>query len=188
MRMHEEDRLNMERRASAQPTSVNDKLVIRLRDLSHTMRALYEGKGSQRRVLIVLSESGTMTQQALTKRLGIQPGSASEVIAKLESAGLIARTPSAADRRTADIVLTEEGKALAQQAVEQRIRRHEEMFSSLTAEEKEQLLVLLNKVAADWEERYRGARDARPNRRPDRRDRFPEDGASCPLPKPDRRP
>lgn len=135
--------------------NINDRLVITLRDISHTMRSLYEGRGSQKRVLIVLSETGPITQRELTARLGIQPGSASEVIAKLEQAGLVIRSLSETDRRTADIVLTEEGERRARTALEQRQRRHGEMFSALTDEEKERLLALLEKVNSDWQGRYR---------------------------------
>ena len=129
----------------------NDSLILNFRDISHTMRFLYEGKGSQKRILIVLSKTGPITQRALTERLGIQPGSASEVIAKLENADLVKRTP----RRPAAIALTEKGKVLALQAAEPRRLRHEEMFSCLSAEEKSLLLSLLEKINADWEKRYR---------------------------------
>ncbi len=140
--------------------NINDKLIINLRDISHTMRFLYEGKGSQKRVLIVLDEiGGSIAQRELTERLGIQPGSASEVIAKLESAGCISRTPNETDRRTVDIELTEEGKALAAEAREQRIRRHEQMFSCLSGDEKNQLLSLLEKVNADFERTLRNHKD-----------------------------
>lgn len=146
-----------QRTAHDQSADINDRLIINLRDLSHTIRSLYEGKGSQKRILIVLKEVGTITQRALTDRLGIQPGSASEVIAKLGNAGLISRTPSSTDRRTTDIALTEEGKKLADQASAERGRRHEEMFSCLSAEEKSQLLSTLEKINRDWEQRYRNA-------------------------------
>lgn len=141
--------------------NVNGRLVILLRDISHTMRSLYEGRGSQRQVLIVLSETGTITQRELTQRLRIQPGSASEVIAKLESMGLVERALSEADRRTADISLTDAGRRRAEEALEQRQRRHEEMFSALTAGEKEQLLSLLEKVNGDWKIRYPDSREPR---------------------------
>jgi len=137
--------------------NINDRLVITLRDISHTMRSLYEGRGSQKRVLIVLSETGSITQRELTARLGIQPGSASEVIAKLEQAGLVVRSLSETDRRTADISLTEEGEHQARMALEQRQQRHGEMFSALTDEEKERLLDLLEKVNSDWQSRYPAA-------------------------------
>ncbi|HJD22879.1 MAG TPA: MarR family transcriptional regulator [Firmicutes bacterium] len=139
---------------------INDRLIINLRDLSHTMRSLYEGKGSQKRILIILDEiGGSITQQKLTERLGIQPGSSSEVIAKLENAGYITRTPNEMDRRTADIALTEAGKISAAEARKQRIRRHEQMFSCLSDEEKNQLLSLLERINKDWEERYQNAAD-----------------------------
>lgn len=134
---------------------VNDKLIINLRDLSHMMRFLYEGKGSQKRILIVLNEIGSsITQRELTERLGIQPGSASEILAKLENAGLIVRSSNETDRRTIDVNLTDDGRALAAEALEQRKKRHEEMFSCLSEEERQELLALLEKVCGDWNSRY----------------------------------
>lgn len=135
-------------------TDINKKLITNLRDLSHIMRFLYEGKGSQKRILIVLNETGTITQRALTERLGIKPGSASEVIVKLESAGYIVRTPSETDHRTTVIKLTDAGKKLACEASEQRNKRHEEMFSCLSEEEKRVLLSLLEKLSAEWRSKY----------------------------------
>ena len=38
--------------------SISHWLVICLRDVSHVMRGLYEGKGSQKRVLMVLEDLG----------------------------------------------------------------------------------------------------------------------------------
>lgn len=149
------------RMARYHAADINGRLIINLRDISHTMRFLYEGKGSQRRILIILNETGAITQRALTERLGIQPGSASEVIAKLESAGLILRTSSLSDRRTADIMLTEKGKELAREAAEQRSRRHKEMLSCLSPAEKAELLSLLEKISADWERRYRDIGESR---------------------------
>ena len=65
------------------------KLVSNFWKISRVLRDTYDGRGSQRRVLTVLLKSGdVITQSALTERLDIQPGSASEVLAKLEAAGL----------------------------------------------------------------------------------------------------
>lgn len=133
---------------------INEKLIINLRDISHGMRMQYEGKASQKRILIILKESGTLTQKELTERLGIQPGSASEILSKLESAGLITRTQNETDRRTTDILLTDTGTQLALEAAEQRQKRHEAMFSCLTPEEKATLLSLLEKIHTDWESRF----------------------------------
>lgn len=134
---------------------INNRLIWNLRDIGHTMRHISEGKGSQKRILIILLETGPITQRELTQRLGIQPGSASEVIGKLESAGLVTRTPNEFDHRTVVVALTEAGTSAAQEAKTQRELRHEAMFSCLTEEEKTTLLSLLERLNRHWD-MYRG--------------------------------
>lgn len=146
-------------RSHYESADINNKIIINFRDVNYVMRFLYEGKGSQKRILIVLLEIGSITQQELTKRLGIQPGTASEVLEKLENSGLIVRTKSEIDRRTTDVKLTKKGKILAKEATEQRNKRHKEMFSCLTENEKITLLSLIEKVNSDWKERYQGAEE-----------------------------
>lgn len=141
-----------ERKAHYKAADNNDKIIINFRDINYTMQGLYEGRGSQKRILIVLLEVGTITQQKLTERLGIQPGSASEVLAKLEKSNLILRTESTIDRRTTDIRLTEQGRIQAEEAAEQRKNRHEKMFSCLSENEKVTLITLLEKLNNSWEE------------------------------------
>lgn len=145
------------------PLDLDNKLIWNMRDLGHTIRHICEGRGSQKRILIILREEGNITQCALTERLQIQSGSASEVIGKLEAAGFISRTPSDTDRRTAIITLTEDGKAAAEDAYAQRKERHAQMFVSLSETEKRDLLQLLEKVNTDWDQKYRH-----------------DDGESCP--------
>lgn len=132
-----------------------NRLIWNFRDIAHTMRQTSEGKGGQKRVLIILRESGSMTQKELTDRLGVQPGSVSEVLGKLEASGLIRRVPNGTDRRTTDICLTEAGEVAAEEAYTQRQQRHQQMFSSLTDQEKDQLLLLLEKLNADWDIKFR---------------------------------
>ncbi len=133
---------------------VNNKLIQNFWNISHTMRHISEGKGSQKRILIVLKENGVIKQCELTEYLGIQPGSASEVIGKLEAAGLVRRIPSQTDRRTADMYLTDAGAAAADEAYEKRQQRHEKMFACLTESERKVLLGLLEKINASWDEQY----------------------------------
>lgn len=142
------------RRAQYEISDRNGRLIINFRDINRAMRALYEGKESQKRILIVLLETGKITQRVLTRRLGIQPGSASEVLAKLENAGLIVRKVSDEDRRTTDVSLTDEGRKQALEAQALRQERHEQMFSCLSEKEKEELLFLLEKINSDWKKRY----------------------------------
>lgn len=132
----------------------DNKLIWNFRDIGHTMRRTSEGKGSQKRILILLLESGGMTQKELTERLGIQPGSVSEVLGKLEGAELIQRRPSHRDRRTTDICLTPKGEALAQEAYISRKKRHDQMFSVLTEQEKDTLIELLERLNGAWENSF----------------------------------
>lgn len=133
---------------------INRRIIRNFWGISNTMRRIYEGKGNRRRILIMVDEAGTLAQSTLTQRLDIQPGSVSEVLRKMESAGLIVREPSQTDRRTAEIRLTQEGKTMAKQAAQQREQRHAQMFSCLSPQEKKALIALLEKVNADWDQRY----------------------------------
>ena len=133
---------------------MNSKLIRNFWDISHTMRHISEGKGSQKRILMILKENRDITQRELTEYLGIQPGSASEVIGKLETAGVILRTPSRTDRRTTDLHLTEAGEAAASEAYAKREQRHQEMFSCLSEEEKQTLLALLETINLSWNQQY----------------------------------
>lgn len=144
----------MEEKGKYEGMDIQTKLILNLRDIGHVIRFLYEGRESQKRILILLNKEGEMTQSELTEKLGIQPGSASEVVRKLETAGLIERTPNHLDRRTTDISLTKEGRALAEDVLQKRRIRHQEMFSCLSEEEKNTLLFLTEKLNEDWTERY----------------------------------
>ncbi len=146
---------------------INEKLMFNIRGLGHTLRFTHECKGSQQRIISILNGEGAMTQRDLTVRLDIQPGSVSEVISKLENAGLIFREQSSDDRRTAYISLTDEGRTQAEEAMEHKKKRREEMFACLTDEEKQTLLALLEKLHSDWKQKYRdagGRRCSRENR------------------------
>lgn len=152
--MDHENKKSMRHPADYDTLDMNNKLIVNLRDLGHMLRFLFEGRGSQKRILIVLYENGVMRQSALTRWLGIRPGSASEVIGKLEHAGLVCRTPEKEDRRMINVELTEKGQIQAEQASRERRQRHDEMFSCLTEDEKKCFLELAEKLSEDWERRF----------------------------------
>ena len=132
---------------------VDEKLFALLGKLGRMGHGAFDGKSSQHRVLHILSKSGRITQRELTAHLGIQPGSVSEIIKKLESAGLITRQSNSEDRRTVDILVTDAGNA---QVEASRAQSESALFQSLSEEEKQQLLALLEKVSRDWHHRFRG--------------------------------
>lgn len=133
--------------------NIDEKLFTLLSRLGHMGHGAFNGKSSQNRILHILSKSECMTQRELTEQLGIQPGSASEIIKKLESAGLITRQSNSADRRTVDITLTDAGKAQAEASHSH--HANHTLFETLTDDEKQQLLTLLEKVSQDWLNRFR---------------------------------
>ena len=132
--------------------STDEKLFHALRGIGYMMPG--RGRASQENILVILDASDGMTQRELTERLHIQPGSVSEILSKLEAAGYVTRTENETDRRTANVHLTDAGKEKAAEAGTH--DRREDLFSCLTEDEKETLLSLLEKLRADWDERFPG--------------------------------
>ena len=147
---HHKERRNITELERYQTLDTDGKLLAMIQESGHMGHFLFGGKGSQNRILRILAKEGAMTQRALTEQLGIQPGSASEVIGKLEKTGLIIRTTSDEDHRTADIRLTAAGKAQAEEQAARQQNKVHEMFNVLTDEEKASLLNILEKLNKSW--------------------------------------
>ena len=90
-------------------------------------------------------------QQELGLHFALKPGSLSEILSKCEAIGLIERSRSTEDRRQLIVELTEEGARQAELEQAARIKFRSEAFSALTLEEREQLLIMLNKIRNTWE-------------------------------------
>lgn len=102
--------------------------------------------------LLAKQPAGEMSQLELGMHFDLKPGSLSEILSKLECAGIIERSRNPKDRRQLTIRLTEVGweKARIDQAA--RIRFREQAFSALTHDEREQLAEMLEKIRVTWEE------------------------------------
>lgn len=102
--------------------------------------------------LLAKQENGEMSQQELGMHFDLKPGSLSEILSKLECAGIIERSRNPKDRRQLTIRLTEIGweKARIDQAA--RIRFREQAFSALNHDEREQLAEMLEKIRVTWKE------------------------------------
>lgn len=135
-----------------EPTSMSEQLFSNLRHISHAMHNQHLARGSQKRILIILSRSGKTTQKVITERLGIKAGSASEVISRMEAAGLVVRTTNPDDQRAVDIELTPLGVETAESVKDEARRQHEEMFACLTETEQRDLLRITDKISALWAE------------------------------------
>ena len=106
----------------------------------------------QNKILKILEKNGTMRQRDLKEQLGISAASLTELLHKLESAGLITRTPSASNGRENMVDITEAGHISALERKMSEKNRDEEMFSVLSKEERETLMQILNKLLKTWRE------------------------------------
>ena len=111
------------------------------------------GRVSQMRVLHILEDCGEMTQRELQDRMGIQQGSLSELVKKLEEQAFITRTCSPEDHRQLLIQITEEGRQQSQLLRERRNREGMELAGALSEEEQRTLQALLNKLLDSWQSR-----------------------------------
>lgn len=110
------------------------------------------GRNGKEYVLIkLLKAGGEMTQRELQEDGCVTSASISEVLAKLEAEGLIARTRSEADRRQLTLALTPEGENRAREAVGRREHFEENAFTCFDEQEKEHLLAGLDRLVEHWD-------------------------------------
>lgn len=111
------------------------------------------GRSGRAPILCLLEKNGgTLSQQELGLFFELKPGSLSEILSKMEAAGLISRARDHQDRRQLKVTLTEAGAAAARMETEIRQRFRSSAFSNLTPEEQETLADLLDRVRNRWEE------------------------------------
>ena len=127
------------------------QLVRRLRRCGHLLHHIYNfSNGSQMRLLLRLRDE-PMTQKELTDQLRIQPGSLSEMLAKVERAGLVEKRRSERDRRNFELRLTDEGRAQADVFEKEQMEQATWLLEPLTDDQKTQLKSLLDTLIAHWE-------------------------------------
>lgn len=98
-------------------------------------------------VLLMCEANSGINQTRLGKALGIDRSTLVAMIDLLEGRGLVARTPSAVDRRSHALKLTRQGEAFLK-ALQPRLQRHEaEIARNLSAAERRQLMDLLARIA-----------------------------------------
>jgi DNA-binding MarR family transcriptional regulator len=116
------------------------------RHLAHgPMASPQRGQG---RILSLLKLKPEITQKELSDILDIRPQSLGELLAKLEKAGYIERTPSEEDRRGMVVRLTEAGRA----AAEQPDPGPSALFDALSEEERINLASYLSRLIEKLEE------------------------------------
>lgn len=139
-----------------EPENAEDKLAKQiLSSLGYCGHYLhFHGGGTSGKapiICLIAKHGGKISQQELGLHFALKPGSLSEILSKCEAIGLIERSRSTEDRRQLIVELTEEGARQAELEQAARIKFRSEAFSALTLEEREQLLIMLNKIRNTWE-------------------------------------
>ncbi|UZP66511.1 MarR family transcriptional regulator [Desulfovibrio mangrovi] len=101
---------------------------------------------SQFGVLEALLHKGPLCQRALADKLLKTGGNMTTVVDNLEKRGLVRRQREESDRRFSTVHLTDEGRELIKRLFPAHAQGITELFSTLTAEEQEQLGNLCRKL------------------------------------------
>jgi DNA-binding MarR family transcriptional regulator len=103
----------------------------------------------QGRILSILKLQPQISQKDLSYMLDMRQQSLSELLVKLENAGLITRKPSEDDHRVVMITLTEQGKAFDAQPLDP---EKDDLLGCLSAEEQAQLGDMLDRLTRSLEQ------------------------------------
>ncbi len=125
-------------------------MMMRRLDMSgHPGRPFAGMRAGQGRVLHVLTLRSPMPQKELAYMLGVRPQSLSELLGKLESAGLVERRRDDGDRRTVIVEITEDGREATAETPET-----DDPFDVLSDEEQEHLADMLDRVGASLRAKF----------------------------------
>lgn len=134
------------REARDQQESLADAFWAVGRRLRHGSRDTLAPSGlspSQWRALRTLARSGPVRLSDLAARLQIAPRSVTEVVDELAARGLVARSPDPSDRRATLVATTEAGWGLLKQLRRMRRDEADQVFASLSAEDRRELARIL---------------------------------------------
>ena len=105
-------------------------------------------------ILMQLHHRGACGMSEVSERFEITPAAASQLVEKLVQNGFVVREEDPHDRRAKLLNLTDKGRGLVQQGIEERYRWLDQLSERLTDEERVQIseaLDILTRVATDLE-------------------------------------
>ena len=95
-------------------------------------------------LLMQLHHKGACGMSEVSERFEVTPAAASQLVDKLVQNGFIIREEDPHDRRAKLLNLTDKGRELVQQGIEERYRWVDQLAGKLTAEERAQVSEALN--------------------------------------------
>ncbi len=139
----EEERWVPERYVAFWINSSSRKVIrlheLRLRPLGLTM--------ANAAVLLTLAEGGPLSQKDLTRLARVEQPTMAEMLSRMERDGLVCRQRNPRDRRGSLFSVTDLARGRLDQVREALVQGERDALSGLSAEESEQLIRLLRRVA-----------------------------------------
>ena len=102
-------------------------------------------------VLLALEAGGPLAQKELAQRARVEQPTMAEQLARMERDGVIEREPSPHDKRTSLASLTRRSRARLPKAKASLMQGEHDALAGFTVDEKQVLLGLLRRVAANLE-------------------------------------
>lgn len=99
-------------------------------------------------VLALAAGGRRPSQRELAELLRLDPSQVVALVDDLQKRGLVARQPDPGDRRANVVVVTDEGRVVYARAASAAANAQAEMLADLTAAERDQLAVLLRRLAS----------------------------------------
>jgi DNA-binding MarR family transcriptional regulator len=114
----------------------------------------------QLRTLVVVSLQGPQTVSALAERLDVHASTMTRMCSRLVSRGLVARKPSALDRREVVIELTAQGQGLVNEVMDKRRREIDSVVRRMTADDRDRVVAALELFSQAADGRVGDTREA----------------------------
>ncbi|MGW8333168.1 MarR family winged helix-turn-helix transcriptional regulator [Streptomyces sp. NPDC055897] len=133
-------------RIQSMPTWLLGRVASRGRSLVADAIAVEGLKLMHHAVLAATAKYGPVAQAELGRRLAVDPKDMVGILNHLQQAGLVLRTPDAADRRKNAVTVTPEGEAVLARCGALAETANAELLAPLTQEERDHLMALLTRI------------------------------------------
>lgn len=116
--------------------------------IARTYESLFGLTIPEWRLVAVIAEHDGITQAAICTRTGMDKVTVSRAAIALSARGLVSRAPSPTDRRSHDLALTGEGRALYAQVAPKALELEKQIFGGLGVEELRGFVATLRRIDA----------------------------------------
>lgn len=130
------------------------RVIGELHYVAQTQLAKKTAFRGQGRLIFLLANNAGVSQRELATLAGVQPGSISEVLERLEKDHIVERWRDQQDRRVVRVKLTAKGQEIHRKNLRARQEYERELLQNVTAEERAAFVNVLQKIRAELRTNY----------------------------------